>query len=149
MLSQESKFRLDFLDYAKPDLLQFNISCVNLLMTVTVFAAVPLTQQGGEYLTVTESGTNQHAMAVLTILNLIVLVNESTNIFSKKPIFISFSGNKRIITVVIAIVLWIVVLVVTIMVPGKEIVMLLWIATSLCISGFQMLYIIMCIIIDA
>jgi len=118
-------------------------------MTVTVFAAVPLTQQGGEYLTVTESGTNQHAMAVLTILNLIVFVNESTNIFSKKPIFISFSGNKRIITVVIAIVLWIVVLVVTIMVPGKEIVMLLWIATSLCISGFQMLYIIMCIIIDA
>jgi len=49
--TQESKWRLDFLDYSKFDLQQFNISCVNLLMTVTIFAYVPLSGKGGEYMT--------------------------------------------------------------------------------------------------
>jgi len=41
----------------------------------------------------------------------------------------------------IAAILWVVVLFVTLLNKGKELVWLIWIVTSLCISGYQMIYI--------
>lgn len=74
-------------------------------------------------------------MIVLTICNIIVFVNENTKIFKKKLCFVLI-GHKRVVTLVIASVLWIVVLSVTLVVKGKELVWFVWIITSLCISGF-------------
>jgi hypothetical protein len=90
--AQESKWRLDFLDYSKPDLQSFNIACVNLLMTISMFIAVPIAVKGGEYFIKGEENSYRHAMSVLVVLNLIVFVNENTKIFAKKPIWLSFTG---------------------------------------------------------
>jgi hypothetical protein len=118
-------------------------------MTVTMFIVVPVAVKGGDYLIKGESASYQHAMAVLVVLNLIIFVNENTKIFKKKPIFLSFTGEKRIVTVGIALILWVTVLLVTIFHRGKELVWLMWIATSLCISGFHLLYILMSIVIES
>ena len=44
---EESKWRLDFLDYSKQDLQPFNISCLNFLMTLACLIVVPATGDGG------------------------------------------------------------------------------------------------------
>ena len=76
-----------------------------------------------------------------------MFVNENTNIFRKKPL-ISFVGKNRIITVVMAALLWIATLIVTLIYNGKELVLLTWICTSLCISAFQLLYISIAVCIE-
>lgn len=75
-------------------------------------------------------------MGVLLLLNLIIFINENTKIFKKKPIKLNLSGVYRLITVGVALVLWAVVLCVTLLYGGKELVWYMWIVTSLCISGF-------------
>ena len=117
-------------------------------MTITCFAAVPIAGRGGQYLIKDEPNTYRHAMGVLVLLNFIIFTNENTKTFLKKPIFV-FSDLKRLITVAIALILWAVVVVVTVLNRGKEIVWLIWISFSLCISGYQVLYIIFNVIVEA
>lgn len=105
-------------------------------MTISVFIIVPIARKGGAYIIEGENATYQHSMGVLLLLNLIIFVNENTKIFKKKVLTVSLSGAKRLITVAIALVLWAVVCAVTILNGGKELVWLMWIVTSLCISGY-------------
>jgi len=74
-------------------------------------------------------------MGVLLLLNIIIFFNENTKIFHKKPFF-SFTGVKRLLTVLIALILWAIVVIVTVVNKGKELIWLMWIAFSLCISGY-------------
>ena len=74
-------------------------------------------------------------MGVLLLLNLVIFFNENTRIFTKKPIY-NLLGAKRLITVFISCILWVVVIIVTIKFKGFELLWLIWIITSLCISGF-------------
>jgi hypothetical protein len=117
-------------------------------MTITCFAAVPIAGRGGQYLIKDEPNTYRHAMGVLVLLNLIIFTNENTKTFLKKPIFV-FSDLKRLITVAIALILWAAVVIVTVLFKGRELVWLIWISFSLCISGYQVLYIILNVIIEA
>lgn len=136
---QESRWRLDFIDYSKNDMLMFQVSAVNVGMTLACFIIVPLTDKGG-HLYSTSAETYQHAMGCLLLQTIMFFVMENTNIFHDTPLF-KLDGLKRYITVGVAAGLWILVLLVTVIHPGKEIVWLCWIATSLCISAYQMLYI--------
>jgi len=104
-------------------------------MTVSILIAVPLIESNYNHSLLEQSATYLHEMVILTICNLIALVNESTKIFTKKPLIV-FTGNKRLITVAITLVLWSVVLVITLVITGKEIVWFVWIITSLSISGY-------------
>ncbi len=123
------------MDYAKADLQQFNILCVNLFMTVSILIAVPLIETNYNNELLEQSATYLHEMVILAVCNLIALVNESTKIFTKKPMIV-FAGKKRLITVAIILVFWVLVLVITLVVKGKEMVWFIWIVTSLSISGY-------------
>ena len=86
-------------------------------------------------------------MGVLILLNLTILANENTKMFTTK-ICCKIIGCNRLITVAVSLALWIIVICVTLVFKGKELVWLVWIITSLCISGYQMLYIIITVAVD-
>lgn len=79
-------------------------------------------------------------MGVLLLLTLWIFLAESTVIFKRIPLF-KFNNMKRLITVGVAAVLWFVVLLMTILYKGHELVWFIWIVISLSITGFQLLFI--------
>lgn len=104
-------------------------------MTVSILIAVPLIETNYNNSLLEQSATYLHEMVILAVCNLIALVNESTKVFTKKPMIV-FAGKKRLITVAIILVFWVLVLVITLVVQGKEMVWFIWIMTSLSISGY-------------
>jgi len=86
-------------------------------------------------------------MGILLFLNIWLFSAENTVIFKRQLLF-QLSGKYRLITVGIASFLWLVVLCITLFHKGEELVWLMWIVTSLCISGYQIIYIVAQVIID-
>lgn len=116
-------------------------------MTIAVFIAVPAAVVGSAQIKPDEEHTYRHAMGVLILLNLVIFVNENTKIFTTK-VCCRIVGCNRLITVAVTLALWIIVICVTTQFGGRELVWLAWIITSLCISGYQMLYIVITVAVD-
>ena len=86
-------------------------------------------------------------MGILLLTTFLMLVGESSGVF-RMTFGFAFSGYKRFITVGVCFALWLVVLGITFGIKGKEIVWVVWIATSLCIAMFQMLFISLHVVLD-
>lgn len=116
-------------------------------MTLACLIVVPATGDGG-YIYDSEAEKSYAApMALLLIQCFVMLVNENSKMFIKRPKFV-FDGMKRLITVGVCSVFWLVTLILTLTTEGKELVWKIWLVYGLIIGGFQMLYICVHVCLD-
>jgi len=104
-------------------------------MTVSILIAVPLIETNYNNELLEQRETKLHELVILAVCNLIALVNDCTKIFTKK-LKVVFAGKERLIIVARILVFWVLVLVITLVVKGKEKVWFRLIVTSLSISGY-------------
>ena len=128
------------IDYAKPDLLLFNTTFVQLLTTISVFIFVPArAHHHSPYYAENHNGSYKEAMILLLVTNIVIFLGESSEIFHKSKVRVTFSGFKRVTAFIIAVPLYIATIVVTVKSHGKELVWLIWLTMSLSITAAQIL----------